>query len=429
MRSIPRLFWGRSAYHSLGLNPEGWDRRYQVGLGIFPFVMLAIGCVLSQFQPYSHFTDRLVVLGLAVAAAAWVLVLYTWRWPQWQQPTGVMVVYFAGLLVLGWLLEAHSAFFIAFVIVAFLQAFVILPPGLAVIAVAATSCVVYLAPPTSGWRDSSTWPFLIFIVALQTAAVSGGSVFGVHVMEEQEKRKKTVTDLEAALKENAALHELLIAQAREAGVLDERQRMAGEIHDTLAQGLTGIITQLEAAEQLRLQPDEWQRHVEQAQKLARESLSEARRSVHALRPGPLEGSRLPEAIAQLARDWTQTSGVPVRIESTGEVVHLSPEVEVTLFRVAQEGLANVARHAKATRVGLTVTYLDDMVRLDVRDDGVGFDAGAERKGEAEANGHGYGLSAMRQRLRRIGGSLDVETGPDRGTAISASVPMSEAAEG
>jgi signal transduction histidine kinase len=422
--SIPNLFWGRSTYYSLGPNPGGWDRRYQLALGALPFVMLGIATLLSQLQHYARAADRLVVVGLAVVAAIWVLLLYTRRWPQWQQRTGLMLVYFLGLLVFGWLLEAHSAFFIAFVIVAFLQAFIILPPGLAVIAVAATSCVVYLAPPGSGWRDPSTWPFLIFIVALQTAAVSGGSLFGVRTMEEQEKRKQMVADLEAALKENAGLHAQLVAQAREAGVLDERQRLAGEIHDTLAQGLTGIITQLEAAEQLRNDPGESQRHVERARKLARESLSEARRSVQALRPGQLEESRLPEAIAKLAKEWSQTSGVPVRIETTGEAVPLSPELEVTLFRAAQEGLANVARHAKATRVGLTLSYLDDMVRLDVRDDGVGFVVGAESTAEATANGHGYGLSAMRQRLRRVGGSLEVESGPGAGTAISASVPMS-----
>ncbi len=429
MTSISSLFWGRSAYSSLGDNPGGWDRRYQQVLSVLPFVMLGIGTLLSQFQPYVHVADRLVVVGLAVAAATWVLLLYTSRWPQWQQSTGLMLVYFAGLLVFGWLLEAHSAFFIAFVIVAFLQAFIILPPGLAVIAVAATSCVLYLAPPGSGWRDPSTWPFLIFIVALQTAAVSGGSLFGVRTIEEQEKRKQMVADLEAALKENAGLHAQLVAQAREAGVLDERQRLAGEIHDTLAQGLTGIITQLEAAEHQRSDPGEQQRHVEQAQKLARESLTEARRSVQALRPGRLEGSRLPEAIEQLAKDWSHTSGVPVRIETTGEAVPLSPEVEVTLFRVAQEGLANVAKHANATRVGLTVSYLEDMVRLDVLDDGVGLISGFESTAYAGANGQGYGLSAMRQRLRRVGGSLEVENGPDGGTAISASVPMPGGAAG
>jgi signal transduction histidine kinase len=423
MKSIPSLFWGRSAYYSLGTNPGGWDRRYQLALGTFPFVMLGIGTLLSQFQPYVHVADRLVVVGLAVAAAIWVLLLYTSRWPQWQQSTGFMLVYFAGFLVLGWLLEAHSAFFIAFVIVAFLQAFIILPPGLAVIAVVATSCVLYLAPSGSGWRDPSTWPYLIFIVALQTAAVSGGSLFGVRTMEEQEKRRQTVADLEAALKENAGLHAQLVAQAREAGVLDERQRLAGEIHDTLAQGLTGIITQLEAAEQLRSNPNESLRHVEQARRLARESLSEARRSVQALRPALLENSRLPEALAKLADAWSGSSRVPVRIEITGETIPLSPELEITLFRVAQEALTNIAKHANATRVGLTVSYLDDVVLLDVRDDGVGFNVGVESTAGTEANGHSYGLVGMRQRLGRIGGSLEVESGPGRGTAISASVPM------
>jgi signal transduction histidine kinase len=340
-----------------------------------------------------------------------------------------MLVYFAGLLVFGWLLEAHSAFFLAFVIVAFLQAFVILPPGLAVIAVAATSCVVYLSPAGSGWHDPSSWPFLIFIVALQTAAVSGGSFIAVRVMEEQEKRKQMVADLEAALKENAGLHAQLVVQAREAGVMDERQRLAGEIHDTIAQGLAGIITQLEAAEQLRDDSGQWQRHVGQARKLARESLSEARRSVQALRPGRLESSRLPEAVAQLAKDWSLTSGVPVRIETAGAAVPLLPELEVILFRVAQEGLTNVARHANATRVGVTLSYLRDMVRLDVRDDGVGFDVALKSTADAGANGHGYGLSAMRQRLRRVGGSLEVESGQGRGTAISASVPLQDGAEG
>jgi signal transduction histidine kinase len=142
---------------------------------------------------------------------------------------------------------------------------------------------------------------------------------------------------------------------------------------------------IEAAEQLRDDSGQWQRHVGQARKLARESLSEARRSVQALRPGRLEGSRLPEAVAQLAKEWSLTSGVPVRIEMTGAAVSLLPELEVIFFRVAQEGLTNVARHANATRVGLTLSYLQDMMRLDVRDDGVGFDVAvksiAERRCE------------------------------------------------
>jgi signal transduction histidine kinase len=98
-------------------------------------------------------------------------------------------------------------------------------------------------------------------------------------------------------------------------VLDERQRMAREIHDTLAQGLTGIITQLEATERAGHRPDQWRRHLDQARALARDSLSEARRSVQALRPEPLEEARLPDVIAHLAGRWSQASGVPAAVNA------------------------------------------------------------------------------------------------------------------
>ena len=106
--------------------------------------------------------------------------------------------------------------------------------------------------------------------------------------EQSEERREALARLEAALEENAGLHAQLLTQAREAGVLDERQRMAREIHDTIAQGLTGIITQLEAADQARDRPADRDRHLENAERLARESLTEARRSVEASMPGALE---------------------------------------------------------------------------------------------------------------------------------------------
>ena len=87
MTSVSSLFWGRSAYYAMGPNPVGWDGRYQRALGVLPFVMLGIASLLSQLQPYTHAADRLVVVGLAVAASIWVLLLYTSRRPQWQRPT------------------------------------------------------------------------------------------------------------------------------------------------------------------------------------------------------------------------------------------------------------------------------------------------------------------------------------------------------
>ena len=231
-----------------------------------------------------------------------------------------------------------------------------------------------------------------------------------HAIEQNVERGQVIAELaetnrrlESALAENAELHEQLVAQAREAGVQDERQRLAGEIHDTLAQGLTGIITQLGAAEQTRHRPAESDRHLTLARELARDSLTEARRSVHALRPEQLETAGLPAALADLARTWSRQTAVAAELETCGEPEQAPAEVEAALFRVAQEALANVGKHAGASRTRLTLTYLDGTVLLDVHDDGAGFVTGRRTDG--------YGLVGMRTRLDKVGGALTVESGP------------------
>jgi signal transduction histidine kinase len=229
--------------------------------------------------------------------------------------------------------------------------------------------------------------------------------------------------LEEMIAENTGLQAQLLTQAREAGAGDERQRMAREIHDTLAQGLTGIITQLEAAQQTGSE-DERERRISNAKRLARDSLAEARRSVQALRPQALEDSRLPDALADEVARWSATSGVAGEMETTGEARLLHPEIEVTLLRVAQEALANVAKHAGASRAGVTLSYMEDVVSLDVRDDGAGFTetgSNGHLNGENPAAG-GFGLIAMRQRVTRLAGQLEIESEPGAGTAVSASLP-------
>ncbi len=126
--------------------------------------------------------------------------------------------------------------------------------------------------------------------------------------------------------------------------------------------------------------------------------------------------------------WSATSGVTAEVETTGEARALHPEVEVTLLRVAQEALANVARHASASRAGATLSYMEDVVTLDVRDDGVGF-AVAANGGQPTADdpeddhaAGGFGLIAMRQRVTRLAGQLEIESEPGAGTAVSASLP-------
>jgi signal transduction histidine kinase len=245
-------------------------------------------------------------------------------------------------------------------------------------------------------------------------------VGGEKMTEQNEERRVALAQLQAAMDENAGLHAQLLAQAREAGVLEERQRMAREIHDTIAQGLTGIVTQLEAAEQSRDRADDRDRHLDNAKRLARESLSEARRSVEANMPSALDAGTLADALRGVAGDWSALNGIPVDVTVTGDAIALHPEIEVALLRTAQEALANVGKHAGASRVGVTLSFMGDVVTLDVRDDGVGFTVPGS--GAAGASGSGFGLTGMRQRVARVAGSVAIESEPGQGTAVSARVP-------
>ena len=169
--------------------------------------------------------------------------------------------------------------------------------------------------------------------------------------------------------------------------------------------------------------EEGARHVELAIDLARESLTEARRSVQALAPQPLAEARLPDAIQDVARRWCELHALEVSFTTTGTPRVMRPEIEVALLRTAQEALANVAKHAHASRVGLTLSYMEDVVTLDVRDDGVGFATvnGSGPRRPLDAPG-GFGLGGMRQRVEGVAGTLEIESEPEGGTAICAAIP-------
>jgi signal transduction histidine kinase len=222
---------------------------------------------------------------------------------------------------------------------------------------------------------------------------------------------RTNMRLEAVITENAGLHAQLVAQAREAGVQDERQRLAGEIHDTLAQGLAGIVTQLEAADGAA-DPAAQRAHLDRARALARESLTEARRSVRALRPEQLERATLGEALAEHAVEWTRASGVPVQVEVTGAVLPLPDDVGSALFRVAQEALTNVAKHAGAKTVVVRLGYGPDALSVQVDDDGRGGDAPP-----------GNGIRGMAERARALGGELTAAPKEDGGFRVRARLPV------
>jgi signal transduction histidine kinase len=212
-------------------------------------------------------------------------------------------------------------------------------------------------------------------------------------------------------------------QVEDLATLEERNRLAREIHDNLGHYLTVINVHLEAARTLldnqpALALDatfaSLSTSLDRAQSLTREGLAEVRRSVAALRASPVEGRSLPEALAVVV-DECSRAGVPTELAVTGDFRDLSPPARLALFRTAQEGLTNVRKHARATRAEVTLDYANAaVVRLAVRDDGVGSDA--------KRAGAGFGLLGVRERVQLLGGQVQVRTAPGQGFSLEVEVP-------
>ncbi|MFB8768332.1 sensor histidine kinase [Nocardiopsis alba] len=231
---------------------------------------------------------------------------------------------------------------------------------------------------------------------------------------ESERRRELIDTLTRTRDE-------LAASQRRAGVLDERERLSREIHDTLAQGLSGIVLLLRSAENaLPDDPDLAVTRIAEARESASDNLAEARGFVRDLAPPSLTGANLPEALRRLCAVATRADGVEHRFRLDGAPVELPPGYEVALLRAAQAGLANVAAHAHATTVVVTLGYLDEEVTLDVYDDGVGFVP--EEQGP-RPDGTGYGIAALRERVAALGGALEVESVPGEGTAVAVRLPL------
>ena len=395
-----------------------WERFGDAMVGWCGYALLLPATVIALLAGPKDLAWQLTTVAIAVAAAAWIYLVFTRLPPPRQAHRLRMGIFFAGLLLLGAVLMLRMPLFFIFMISGFFYASILRPLPLAFLGVFATSFLSNTL--IAGFpQNAEGWTFYVVIIVIQTLVIGAGSIVGEKVTEQNEDRRQALARLEAALVENAGLHAQLLTQAREAGILDERARMAREIHDTIAQGLTGIVTQLEAADQARDRPLDRDRHLDNAERLARESLAEARRSVEASMPAALESGTLPDALVDVAREWSELHGIPADVTVTGNVIALHPEIEVALLRIAQEALANVARHAGATRAGLTLSFIGDVVTLDVRDDGIGF--AVDRADASEGQG-GFGLSGMRQRVARVAGSLAIESEPGRGTALSARVP-------
>ncbi|WP_112489904.1 sensor histidine kinase [Streptomyces bacillaris] len=253
-----------------------------------------------------------------------------------------------------------------------------------------------------------------FIGPLLGAAVAIATVLGYDALfRESERRRELIVELVATRAE-------LAEAERTAGTLAERERLAREIHDTLAQGLSSIQLLLRAAERTLPGDAPATAHVRAAREAAQANLAEARSFVRALTPPDLEHGSLAAALERLCARTTGP-GLTVRFAVSGTPVELPTPYEVALLRTAQSALANTVRHAGAGRAEITLSFMDTSVALDVVDDGRGFDPAAvpvDERGDG-----GFGLPAMRSRAATLGGTLSVESAPGQGTALAVTLPV------
>lgn len=222
----------------------------------------------------------------------------------------------------------------------------------------------------------------------------------------------------------AVVNARLYRRSSEVATLEERNRVAREIHDTLAQGFTGILVQLQAAERLSLKnPAASLQSVQDARELARESLQEARRSVLNLRPTVLENHTLDEAIAEQASRFEAQTGIQTRFIIEGYPSPLHPGVEKNLYRIMQEALTNITRHAEAQHVWITLAFNPDSVHLTITDDGKGLNGQLEalQNSANRPDGH-FGLLGIQERARVVSGRAIIESPATGGTTIKVVIP-------
>ncbi|HET8927881.1 MAG TPA: sensor histidine kinase [Microbacterium sp.] len=290
-----------------------------------------------------------------------------------------------------------------------------------------------------GWAIGLSAVILAIVVAapvLHTGTTSYANVIGplvggvfalgisrgyLELIRDGRERRRLIASLVAAQEESAQLQDELARSQRETGAGIERTRVSRDIHDTVAQSLSSIGILARSAQTAA--PAQHGEALGQIEQLAREGLVDARRIVNAMTPAELEGSALGDALRRMLTRMQEETGIRTDLHIDDSVPALTMATEVALLRTAQSALANVRSHARAQRIVVTLADAGDAVRLDIVDDGVGFDATRWNARQPRRDDGGYGLRAMRARLRELGGDLDVESVPGEGAALSASLPI------
>ncbi|OXM55384.1 sensor histidine kinase [Amycolatopsis alba] len=274
-----------------------------------------------------------------------------------------------------------------------------------------TTVAVLLGPVSSIVRGGLDQPALRILVPMTAILIIFSLLAGrytTQIIEQSKARAALIDQLKASQAEVSRL-------SREAGTAAERERMAREIHDTLAQGFTSIVTLTQAIEsEMDTDPKAARRHLELAARTARENLTEARAMVAAQGPSALASDSLDDALRRLVERLAEEAGIETSIEVDGPLPALPMATEVVLLRGAQEALSNIRKHSRATRVSLRLSVVDGRVRLGVTDDGAGFDPAAPTGG--------FGLAGMRTRADQVGGIVTCKSEPGAGTTLELEVP-------
>jgi signal transduction histidine kinase len=370
----------------------------------FPLIALGLAELSIILR---HLDQPRLILQAVAAGAVFLLWIPVWgscreRDPRGQSPVTIVVA-LIGSLIMGGLLTVDLGFSIV-ALAMMPQYFIHLPFFVAVLSGCPPSIGSEYSHRIEVLANPDHFPWVLAVVRSVALLAIGISFKLLSIQIEERKR----------------LQSSLASAERKAGVLEERQRLAREIHDTLAQGFASIIVHLERAEQINgLGGSPAKGHMDLARSVAREGLEEARRMMAALRPEILERRALPEAVTRFCEEWSRRTGIPSRLEITGTPSPMHPDIELTLLRGVQESLTNVARHSGARTTAVTLSYMEDIIVLDVQDDGKGFvpgSTGGDGKG-------GFGLHGMRERVEALQGSLQVESTPGEGTTISLALPV------
>lgn len=333
----------------------------------------------------------------AVVLCVFVLIRQT-------RPTPVLLSVVVGLWVIAvW----ASPIAVAAVPALYPLAFAALPLRVALVA---TSVITAIPLALMLLQQGIHTPDLAVAVALTVVGLVTAPIIGIEIVTGMKQRKRlaaVVEELAASRAESARL-------SREAGTAAERERLAREIHDTLAQGFTSIVALAQAVEpELDTDAAAAKRHLELIRTTARENLAEARAMVAELSPTALDDGTLTAAIQRQCDRLATELSIPVSVRTDDDLPALGMAADVVFLRAAQEALANIRKHARASAVSVALSSSHGSVRLSVTDNGIGVDGGRSE---------GFGLRGMRARVKQVGGTMTVASTPGGGTTVTVEVP-------